>query len=291
MKKKALLPLLLGIMVFLAGCDYSKPENRTGFFYNTFVKNMDNIIHWLGSHFNNDYGLAIIVLVLAIRIIVLPFMLSNYKNSHMMREKMIIAKPDMDAVKEKVQRARTQEDKMAANQEMMEVYKKYDMNPMQSMLGCLPVLIQMPIIMGLFFVLKYPSPGGITEHSHFLWFNLSKPDIWITIIAGVLYFIQAYVSTFSMPPEQKQMSYMMIIISPIMIIWVSLSSAAALGLYWSVSAAFLVVQTYVANSYYSKKAKEEVAPMIAAYEKEHGKSGNGKTKNTQVVSKKNKKKK
>ena len=177
------------------------------------------------------------MLVLAIRIIVLPFMLSNYKNSHMMREKMIIAKPDMDAVKEKVQRARTQEDKMAANQEMMEVYKKYDMNPMQSMLGCLPVLIQMPIIMGLFFVLKYPSPGGITEHSHFLWFNLSKPDIWITIIAGVLYFIQAYVSTFSMPPEQKQMSYMMMIISPIMIIWVSLSSAAALGLYWSVSAA------------------------------------------------------
>lgn len=291
MKKKALLPLLLGIMVFLAGCDYSKPENRTGFFYNTFVKNMDNIIHWLGSHFNNDYGLAIIVLVLAIRIIVLPFMLSNYKNSHMMREKMIIAKPDMDAVKEKVKRARTQEDKMAANQEMMEVYKKYDMNPMQSMLGCLPMLIQMPIIMGLFFVLKYPSPGGITEHSHFLWFNLAKPDIWITIIAGVLYFIQAYVSTFSMPPEQKQMSYMMMIISPIMIIWVSLSSAAALGLYWSVSAAFLVVQTYVANSYYSKKAKEEVAPMIAAYEKEHGKSGNGKTKNTQVVSKKNKKKK
>ncbi|RZI00811.1 YidC/Oxa1 family membrane protein insertase, partial [Staphylococcus condimenti] len=81
--------------------------------------NMDNIIHWLGSSFNNDYGLAIIVLVLAIRIIVLPFMLSNYKNSHMMREKMVIAKPEMDAVKEKVQRARTQEDKMAANQEMM----------------------------------------------------------------------------------------------------------------------------------------------------------------------------
>ncbi|RZI00802.1 membrane protein insertase YidC, partial [Staphylococcus condimenti] len=175
--------------------------------------------------------------------------------------------------------------------EMMEVYKKYDMNPMQSMLGCLPMLIQMPIIMGLFFVLKYPSPGGITEHSHFLWFNLSKPDIWITIIAGVLYFLQAYVSTFSMPPEQKQMSYMMMIISPIMIIWVALSSASALGLYWSVSAAFLIVQTYIANAYYSKKAKEEVAPMIAAYEKEHGSAGNSKSKGTKVVSKKNKKKK
>ncbi|SUM34223.1 OxaI/YidC membrane insertion protein [Staphylococcus gallinarum] len=154
MKKKALLPLLLGVMVFLAGCDYSKPENRDGFFFNTFVEPMDKLIHWLGSSFNNDYGLAIIVLVLAIRVVLLPFMLSNYKNSHMMREKMKVAKPDIDAIQEKVKRSRTQEEKMAANQEMMEVYKKYDMNPMKSMLGCLPMLIQMPIIMGLFFVLK-----------------------------------------------------------------------------------------------------------------------------------------
>ena len=136
MKKKALLPLLLGVMVFLAGCDYSKPENRNGFFFNTFVEPMYNVI------------------VLAIRIILLPFMLSNYKNSHMMREKMKVAKPDIDAIQEKVKRSRTQEEKMAANQEMMEVYKKYDMNPMKSMLGCLPILIQMPVIMGLFFVLK-----------------------------------------------------------------------------------------------------------------------------------------
>ena len=72
---------------------------------------------------------------------------------------------------------------MAANQEMMEVYKKYDINPMKSALGCLPVLIQMPIVMGLYFVLRYRIGGGITEHPHFLWFNLVHPDIWITIIA------------------------------------------------------------------------------------------------------------
>ena len=48
MKKKALLPLLLGVMVFLAGCDYSKSSNRNGFFYNTFVEPMAKILHWLG---------------------------------------------------------------------------------------------------------------------------------------------------------------------------------------------------------------------------------------------------
>ena len=101
MKKKALLPLFLGIMVFLAGCDYSKQGNRTGFFYNTFVDPMEKILHWLGSGiFNNDYGLAIIVLVLVIRIVLLPFMLSNYKNSHMMREKMKVAKPEVSEVQE-----------------------------------------------------------------------------------------------------------------------------------------------------------------------------------------------
>ena len=101
----------------------------------------------------------------------------------------------------------------------------------------------------------YRIGGGIAEHPHFLWFNLIHPDIWITIIAGVLYFIQAWVSSKQMPQEQRQMTYMMMIVSPIMIIWISLSSASALGLYWSVSAAFLVVQTYFANMYYEKVAQ------------------------------------
>ncbi len=163
------------------------------------------------------------------------------------------------------------------------------MNPIKSMLGCLPMLIQLPIIMGLYFVLKDQLVDGLFKYPHFLWFDLGRPDIWITIIAGVLYFIQAYVSSKTMPDEQRQMGYMMMVISPIMIIWISLSSASALGLYWSVSAAFLVVQTHFANIYYEKVAKKEVQPFIEAYEREHNGGSNQKGKNTQVVSKKKKK--
>lgn len=287
MKNKALLATLVGVALLLAGCDYSQPENRTGFFYNTFVSPMDSLIHWLGENLNNNYGWAIIIIVLVVRIVLLPFMLANYKNMHMMREKMKVAKPEMTEAQEKVKRARTSEDKMAANQEMMQVYKKYNLNPAATMLGCLPLILQMPIIMALYMVLKYPSGGGITKYSDFLWFQLDKPDIWITLIAGALYFLQAYISMGNMPKEQRQMGYMMMIISPIVIIWMSYSSAAALGLYWSVSAAFLTVQMYIANKVYSKKAKEEVAPLLAKLEEEK----NPKTgKNTQVVSKKNKKK-
>ena len=71
----------------MAGCDYSKPEKRSGFFYNTFVDPMKKCIGLENNLLNDNYGLAIIILVLVIRIILLPFMLSNYKNSHMMRQK------------------------------------------------------------------------------------------------------------------------------------------------------------------------------------------------------------
>ena len=109
------------------------------------------------------------------------------------------------------------------------------------------MLIQMPIIMGLYFVLKI---NLLMDFHHFLWFNLTKPDIWITIIAGVLSFKHMFQSTCY---EQRQMGYMMMIVSPIMII--SLQASSALGLYWSVSALFLV-QTHFANMYYSKLAKK-----------------------------------
>ncbi len=73
---------------------------------------MKNVLDWLGNNLLNDnYGLAIIILVLVIRIILLPFMLSNYKNSHMMRQKMKVAKPEVEKIQEKVKRARTQEEK------------------------------------------------------------------------------------------------------------------------------------------------------------------------------------
>ncbi|MDU7764196.1 MAG: hypothetical protein E7J95_04635, partial [Staphylococcus sp.] len=49
MKKKALLPLFLGIMIFLAGCDYSTPEKQDGFFFNTFVQPMKHLLQWLGN--------------------------------------------------------------------------------------------------------------------------------------------------------------------------------------------------------------------------------------------------
>ena len=132
---------------------------------------------------------------------------------------------------------------------------------------------------------------AVLQNILFLWFNLIHPDIWITIIAGVLYFIKLGYQVSKSYQEQRQMTYMMMIVSPIMIIWISLSSASALGLYWSVSAAFLVVQTYFANMYYEKVAQREVAPMIEKF-KENNSNSNKKGKTLKsflrIIKRKNK---
>ncbi|MCS4487129.1 membrane protein insertase YidC [Staphylococcus americanisciuri] len=249
------------LSVLLSGCNYADPDSRSGFFYNTFAKPMDLLLDWLGTHLNYNYGLAIIIVVLTIRFVMLPFMLSQTKQGQIMKRALTLLKPELAPIQEKMKHAKTQEDRIQANQEMMAVYKKYQINPMQNMLGCLPMLVQMPILFGLYAALKWPVYNHITTYPDFLWFKLSEPDIVITIIAAVLYFLQSLVSLQNMPKDQKQMGYMLMFMSPIFIIFVTLTSASALGLYWSVSALFLVVQMYLANQYYAKLADQKMATL------------------------------
>ena len=63
---KRLFITLLGFIILLAGCDYSKEENQTGIFYNVFVKSMDGFLHFLGRVFQDNYGFAIISIVLIV---------------------------------------------------------------------------------------------------------------------------------------------------------------------------------------------------------------------------------
>ena len=60
-----------------------------------------------------------------------------------------------------------------------------------------------------------------------------------------------------MPKEQRSMGYIMAIISPIFIIYISITSASALGLYWTINAAFLIIQMFFSNKYYSNLTTKE----------------------------------
>ncbi|WP_020007227.1 membrane protein insertase YidC [Salinicoccus albus] len=288
MSKKWLFPIMIGLVLVLAGCDYSQEENRDGFFFNTLVQPMDTVLHWLGDNLNNNYGLAIILITLIVRLAIFPFMMRTYKNQMMMREKMKIVKPEMEEIQKKVKVATTQEEKMEAQQEMMGLYKKHGINPLN--MGCLPIVIQMPIVMALYFALRFPSEGGITEYPEFLWMNLTETDYFMVAIAGLVYAGQAWVSMKFVSEEQRKQMQLFMYISPIMIIWISIISPAALPLYWAVGGLFLIFQTWAGNMFYKRKVAEEMAPIIEAHEKEKAEKEK-RIKNAKVMPKKKRKKK
>ena len=245
MKHLKLGGLLVGVLLMLTGCQ--SVENEEGFFYDLFVKPMDSLLDFLGNTvFNGSYGLAIITITVAIRLILMPLMLRNYRKQAVMKTKMDIVKPKMEEIQAKMKEAKTKEEQMAIQQEMLNVYREHQINPLN--MGCLPIVIQMPIIMGLYFAILYS--GDVKSHE-FLWFNLGSPDFIMTLIAGFIYLVQAQVSLWTVPESQKQQMKWMIYISPIMIMVISFTSMAALPLYWSVGGFILIVQTYIGRKFYS----------------------------------------
>ncbi|MBP1913954.1 membrane protein insertase YidC [Lederbergia galactosidilytica] len=246
MKKNTILLSMLIIATFmLGGC--SGVENETGFFYNIFVRPLAWGIHEIGSALWGEFGLAVIAITLIIRLILLPFMLNTYKKQQEMKVKMDMIKPEMDDIQKRLRATKDPEEQKKIQQEMMALYTKHNVNPLG--VGCLPLIIQMPILMGLYWAIR--SSADIANHS-FLWFDLGSPDRIMMLIAGFVYFIQAKVSMATVPEAQKKQMQMFAYISPIMIMFISFSAPAALPLYWVVGGIFMIFQTWLGRKFYTQ---------------------------------------
>lgn len=244
MKKNTILLTILAITtVMLGGC--SGVDNQTGFFYGTFVKPFGWMIHEIGTLLGGNFGLALIIITLIIRLVLMPFMLKTYKNQQLMKGKMEKLKPEMEEIKKRQKEAKTPEDQKQLQQEMMQLYQKHQINPLN--MGCLPMLIQMPILMGLYFAIR--SSAEIATHS-FLWFDLGQSDLIMTFVAGAVYLVQSQISLATVPDAQKNQMRIFMFISPIMIMFISFSAPAALPLYWAVGGIFLIIQTWIGRKFY-----------------------------------------
>ncbi len=194
---------------------------------------------WLLSFlygFINNYGITIIIFTIIVKMCLYPLYIKQTKSMARMSE----VQPKMLALQRKYAN-----DKETLNIKMAELYKEEKFNPMG---GCLPMLIQMPIIMGLFALLRQPMEYMTNDdtmlfavHEEFLWImDLSQPDKWILpILAGIATFI-----AFSMNQQQQEeatgtaaqmngMMKMMKYIFPIMIVWMGRSFPSGLALYWA----------------------------------------------------------
>ena len=215
------------------------------------------ILNWLYTLFGN-YGLTIIVFTIIIRLIILPLYAAQLKSSQRMME-----------VQPKIKEIQTKYagDTQKINEKMQELYSQEKINPA---MGCLPLLIQLPIIWGLFGLLRNPmefisnDSMVLAEHESFFWIHdLSQPDLWVLpILAGVATFISMKISnsmTMSSGPNPANASMKaMLYFMPAMIVWMAHTMPAGISVYWVVSYIFQIFQIYITKSLRKKEKEDEV---------------------------------
>lgn len=175
-----------------------------------------------------NFGLAIIGVTILMKIILLPLTLKQDKSMKSMKK----LQPELDKIKEQYKG-----DSKMLNQKTMELYQKHKVNPAG---GCLPLLVQLPILWALFGVLR----GEIVpQDSTFLWMQLVQPDPYyiLPVLNGVVSFVQQKVMGSSDNPQMKNMMYMF----PIMMVFISYKMPAGLQIYWLTSSLAGVIQQYL----------------------------------------------
>ena len=184
-----------------------------------------------------NYGISLIILTVIVKLVLYPLYAKQIKSTANMS--------DMSEKSKEIQR-RYANDKEKMNEEMQKLYAESGFNPMS---GCLPMLIQFPIIMGLFALLRNPmkympdDPSLMfANHESFLWIkDLAQPDLWILPIAAGLATFFAFSMNSAMqmqqpganPGQQKAMNAIMKYFFPLSILWLARSYPAGLAIYWA----------------------------------------------------------
>lgn len=207
---------------------------------------------WLLSYIYsllNDYGLTLIIFTILVKGCLYPLYAAQVKSTARMAD----MQPKMKALQSK-----HADDKETLNIKVMELYKEEKFNPMG---GCLPMLIQMPIIFGLFALLRNPMAYISSDsmllavHESFFWISdLSQPDAWILPIAsGITTYIsfnqtQSQQSSSAMSPQMAPMMSMMKYFFPVMIVWMGRSFPAGLTIYWFIGTLVQIAFNFRLNS-------------------------------------------
>ena len=203
----------------------------------------------------HDVGIVILAITVLVRLVLYPLTSSSIKSQRALQE----LQPKMEAIKKEFA-----EDKQKQTQAIMELYKNNKVNPITS---CLPMLIQLPILIALYMVLRdglaskdlaqslysfIANPGTINQIS-LNFFDMAKPNYVLAVLAGAAQFWQAKTLSRKNPPKKagegakdeammsmmnKQMLYFM----PIMTIIIGFRLPAGLTLYWFFSTMLMALQ-------------------------------------------------
>lgn len=222
------------------------------------------LLNTTAGYLGNNYGLAIIVVTLIIRLLLLPIILPSVK-SH---RRMIELQPQIDELKRKYK------DKQVFAKKQMELFQKEGVNPLS---GCLPQLVQLGLFFAFYHVLINSLNGNnqLDASTSFLWLDLTQSDktFVLPVLAGLSQFILGLMllpattiddkakkaaKTISAKDDKdasdfsgmaKSMQTQMVFVMPVITLFIAVSFPSGLALYWVVSTVFSLVQQYYVSGW------------------------------------------
>lgn len=203
--------------------------------------------------FTNTLGLGagtgIILFTILVKLVLLPLTLQQIRSQKAMQR----LQPELKALQ-----TRLAKDKEKLGVETMALYKQHGVNPAA---GCFPIVLQMPVLFGLYAALNNLGTQNIPENSAFqqpwLWVeNLAKPDILqlpflgfplpfiLPVLAAATQWVQQRMMTQPSDDPQQQMQQQIFQFMPLMMLWFGISFSAGLALYWVTQNVIGIVQQY-----------------------------------------------
>lgn len=179
-----------------------------------------------------SYGVAIILLTIFIKMLLYPLTVKQVKSMKAMQE----IQPKLKALQEKYK-----DNKEKLTKEMSELYRSSGVNPLA---GCLPLIVQMPVLIAIFFAIREYNYVG---DSSFLWLqslsqdNPSDPYYIIPVLAAATTYWQQKQTTTDMANAQAKM---MMTLMPIFIGYITITFPAGLGIYWVVGNLVQIAQQW-----------------------------------------------
>ena len=237
------------------------------------VQPMTNVLIVLSDYLFNNFGLAIIALTIVVNVLMYPLTMKQVRATKAMQA----LQPKLAELKKKYGK-----DKERMGREQMKLYKESGMNPA----GCIvPMLVQMPIWIALFYSIRglLPlAPEGLLKLAQnlyswdivysmvplsdkFLWLNLALPDsiLLLPILVGATMWVQQKMTmTSTADPKQQAQSRMMLWLMPLMFAFITLQFPSGLALFWVTSSVIrIVIQYFVAGwgGLISTTAKKQTA--------------------------------
>ena len=227
------------------------------------------IFDFLGRFISN-YGLIILIMTLIIKIVIMPLTIKSYKSS----AKIQVIKPELDKINEKYP---NEKDAMKKQQATMELYQRAGISPMG---GCLPMLLQFPILFAMFRF--FPASTELRQQK-FLWaddlsaydsiwdFGVNIPllgdhlSLFALLMAVTMFFYTKMTSgQMSNDPNMAGMKFMSLYLMPVMMFFICNNLSAALSYYYLLSNIITMIVTWYIRKYVVTEDKVRADMMLAS---------------------------